>query len=80
MTLIDAYMLRGSIDRGAAKSTGTPGEEILNLKGQIHSLLLEEPVIICFIIPLFYSKKKNDYFNWNLISSTLGLITKNTYI
>ena len=28
------------------------GEAILNLKGQIDSLLPEGPVIICFIIPL----------------------------
>ena len=60
---------------------GTLGEAILNLKGQIDSLLPEGPVIICFIIPLCYSKKKNDYYNWKLISSTTGLITKkNTYV
>ena len=34
------------------------GEAILNLKGQIDSLLPEGPVIICFIIPLYYSKEK----------------------
>ena len=51
-------------------------EAILNLKGQIDSLLPEGPVIICFIIPLCYSKKKNDYFDWKLITSTMGLITK----
>ena len=45
---------------------------------QIDSLLPEGPVIICFIIPLCYSKEKN-YFNWKLISSTMGFVTKNTY-
>ena len=44
------------------------------------SLLPEGPVIICFIIPLSFSKEKNDYFNWKLISSTMGLVTKNTYV
>ena len=39
--------LRVSIDRGAL------GEAILNLKGQIDSLLPEGPVIICFIIPFY---------------------------
>ena len=52
------------------------GEAILNLKGQIDSLLPEGPVIICFIIPLCYFKKKNEYFNCKLISSTMGLIQK----
>ena len=47
-----------------------------DLKGQIDSILPEGPVIICFIIPLCYSK--NGYFNWMLISSTMGLITNNT--
>ena len=63
-----------SIDRGAAKvnrnswagdpesrgatSIGTLGEAILNLEGQIDSLLPEGPFIICFIIPLCYSKEK----------------------
>ena len=42
---------------------------------QIDSLLPEGPVIICFIIPLCYSKEKN-YFNWKLISSTMGFVTK----
>ena len=41
------------------RSIGTLGETILNLKGQIDSLLPEGPVIICFIIPLCYSKEKN---------------------
>ena len=63
-----------------SRSIGTPGEVILNLKGQVDSLLPEGPVIICFIIPLCYSKEKNDYFNWKLISSTMGLVTKNTYV
>ena len=27
-----------------------------------------------------YLKEKNDYFNWKLISSTMGLITKTTYV
>ena len=58
------------------RSIGTLGEAILNLKGQIDSLLPEGPVIICFIIPLCYSKEKNDYFNLKLISSTMGLVTK----
>ena len=40
------------------RSIGTLGEAILNLKGQIDSLLPEVPVIICFILPLCYSKKK----------------------
>ena len=62
------------------RSIGTLGEAILNLKGQIDSLLPEGPVIICFIIPLSFSKEKNDYFNWKLISSTMGLVTKNTFI
>ena len=48
----------------------------IDSKGQIDSLLPEGPVIICFIIPLCYSKEKNDYFNWKLISSTMGLVTK----
>ena len=39
-------------------SIGTLGEAIPNLKGQIDSLLPEGPVIICFIIPLCYSKTK----------------------
>ena len=59
-----------------SRSIGTPGEAILNLKGQVDSLLPKGPVIICFIIPLCYSKEKNDYFNWKLISSTMGLVTK----
>ena len=47
---------------------------IVNLKGQIDNLLPEGPVIICFIIPLRgHSKKKNDYFNWKLIRSTMVL-------
>ena len=58
------------------RSTETLGEAILNLKGQIDSLLPEGPVIICFIIPFYYSKEINDYFNWKLISSTMGLVTK----
>ena len=33
-------------------SIKTFGEAIMNLKGQIDSLLPEGPVIICFIIPL----------------------------
>ena len=33
------------------RSVGTLKEAILNLKGQIDSLLPEGPVIICFIIP-----------------------------
>ena len=57
-------------------SIETPGEAILNLKGQIDSLLPEGPAIVCFIIPLCYSKEKNDCFNWKLISSTMGLVTK----
>ena len=40
------------------RSIGTLGEAILNLKGQIDSLLPEGPVIISFIIPLHYSKEK----------------------
>ena len=40
------------------RSIGTLGEAILNLKGQIESLLPEGLIIICFIIPLCYSKKK----------------------
>ena len=40
------------------RSIGTLGEAILNLKGQIDSLFPEGPVIICFIIPLCYSKEK----------------------
>ena len=55
------------------------GEAILNLSGQIDSLLPEGPVIICFIIPLCFSKEKNYYFNWKLISSTTGLVTKKTH-
>ena len=60
---------RVSIDRGAAEVNrdswgGDP----------------EGPVIVCFIIPLCYSKKKNNYFNLKLINSTMGLITKNTYV
>ena len=40
---------------------------------------LKKPsLVICFIIPLCYSKKKNDYFNWKRISSSMGMITKNT--
>ena len=58
------------------RSIGTLGEAILNLKGQIDSLLPEGPVIICFIIALCYSKEKNDYFNFSLICSTMGLVTK----
>ena len=58
------------------RSIETLGEAILNLKGQIDSLFPEGPVIICFIIPLCYSKEKNDFFNWKLISSTMGLVTK----
>ena len=49
---------RAPIDRGAAEVNRNSGEAILNLKGQIDSLLPEEPVIICFIIPLCFSKKK----------------------
>ena len=40
---------RVSIHRGA--------DEVLNLKGQIDSLLPEGPVIICFIIPCYPKKK-----------------------
>ena len=58
------------------RSIETLGEAILNLKGQIDSLLPEGPVIICFIIPLCFSKEKNYYFSWKLISSTMGLVTK----
>ena len=61
----------------APRSIETLGEAILNLKGQINSLLPEGPVIICFIIPLCFSKEKNYYFNWKLISATMGLVTKN---
>ena len=32
--------------------TEISGEAILNLKGQIDSLLIEGPIIICFILPL----------------------------
>ena len=39
------------------------GEAILNLKGQIDSLLSKSPIIICFIIPcLEDTQRKNDYF------------------
>ena len=67
---------RVSIDRGEAEVNETLGEAILNLKGQIDSLLPEGPVIICFIIPLCHSKEKNDNFNLKLISSTICLVTK----
>ena len=45
------------------------GEAILNLKGQIDtcSLLPEGPVIIYFIVPLCYSKKKNIFLIGNLL-------------
>ena len=62
------------------RSIGTLGEAILNLKEQIDSLLPEGPVIICFVIPLCYSKEKKYYFNCKMISSTMGLVTKNTYV
>ena len=58
------------------RSIGTLGEAILNLKGQIDSLLPEGLAIICL---LYHSKEKKYYFNWKLISSTMGLVTKNTY-
>ena len=48
------YLLREIQDRLGS----TLGEAILNLKGQIDSLLPEGPVIICFIIPLCSLKKK----------------------
>ena len=48
------YLLREIQDRLGS----TLGEAILNLKGQIDNLLPEGPVIICFIIPLCYLKKK----------------------
>ena len=40
------------------------GEAILNLKGQIDSLLPEGPFIICFIIP-YVTHRKNDYTYFN---------------
>ena len=67
---------KSSIDLGFASVNRTLVEAILNLKGQIDSLLPKGPVIICFIIPLCHSKEKNDYFNLKLISSTMGLVTK----
>ena len=89
---IDKTILKYSMHRSVSNKqimTGLEGnrlsisietlrEAILNLKGQIDSLLPEGPVIIFFIIPLCYSKEKNDYFNLKLISSTMGLVTKNT--
>ena len=66
---------RVSIDRGAAKVNRNSWGGDPESQGQIDSLLPEGPVIICFIIPLCYSKEKN-YFNWKLISSTMGLVTK----
>ena len=65
---------RVSIDRGKAEVNRN------SWGGLFDSLLPSRPVIICFIIPLCYSKEKNDYFNWKLISSTMGLVTKNTYV
>ena len=64
------------LTKAQPRSIETLGEAILNLKGQIDSLLPSRPVIICLIIPLCFSKEKNDYFNWKLISSTMGLVTK----
>ena len=58
------------------RSIGTLGEAILNLKGQIDSLLPEGPVIICFFYTIMFLKEKKYYFNWKLISSTMGLVTK----
>ena len=52
------YLPREIQDSLPKRLIGTLGEAILNLKGQIDSLLPEGPVIICFIIPLCYSKKK----------------------
>ena len=51
-------------------------EAILNLNGQIDSLLPEGPVIYLFYYTIMLLKEKNDFFNWKLISSTMGLITK----
>ena len=50
--------LRFLLTSAAPRSIETLGEAILNLKGQIDSLLPEGPVIIFFIIPLCYSKEK----------------------
>ena len=47
------------------------GEAILYLKGQIDRLLPEGPVIICFIIPLFYLKEKMIIFYWKLFRSAM---------
>ena len=52
------YIRMMHINSPKRRVSGTLGEAILNLKGQIDSLLPEGPVIICFIIPLCYSKKK----------------------
>ena len=51
-------IMPGLEDNRQLRSMGTLGEVIQNLKGQIDSLSPEGPVIICFIIPLCYTKKK----------------------
>ena len=56
--LPERFRIASLLTEAQPRSIGTLGEAILNLKGQIDSLLPEGPVIICFIIPLCYSKKK----------------------
>ena len=51
----------------------TLGEAVLNLKGQIDSLLPEGPAIICFIIPLYMYVKRTRKKNIILIGSLLDL-------
>ena len=68
---------RVSIDRGTAKvNRNSWGGDPLNLKGQIDSLLPKGPVIICFIIPLCYLKKKMIILIGSLLGSTVSLITR----
>ena len=55
---LDPQFRQFLLTEDAPRSIEIFGEAILNLEGQIDSLLPEGPVIICFIIPLCYSKKK----------------------
>ena len=71
---------RVSIDRGAAEvnRNSHSWEVILNLKGQIGIPYYPRDQSLFVLLNHYVTQKKNDYFNWKLISSTMGLITKNT--
>ena len=55
-------------------------QAILNLKGQIDLPITRGTSHYLFYYTIILLKEKNDYFNWKLISFTMGLVTKNTYV